>query len=1119
VVTFTRPVGTVLELYAAASDGGGDAGWLGYVLPGAPTELTSFALADAFTTYGGTFVFATAAPASPATLVASVEALLSDGMRRWIWLEQPDDVTAATTVAFAFDAPSGTLRLGASLDVGANLQLSIVSGAAIAVKGDAIRLTIGVGGAPVAWAGPSALTGGLLTAATIPCGGPQRGAVQFAQAIDRSALHDSLSWGFQTVVADTAAPSGYRLGWYPLADRTPRGQIAMNVTLDPLDVFNATGTERTAFAFADGTPIASGYRTSAGWPVTLTPVVTPPEDGQPARLWLHRAPTDTNARRDFVASPVGDFTAGVQPPAGATAGPELLCGLAGGETIAFSAGDTMRFVPQQPAFAARFPYQEASPTRAPVQPLAPRLDSTFETSWAALRTSTSDGGHYCAQPKGAALYGKPVGADAGVLTFTQPGATLAEGAPLPVLPYALAGPATGFTYSMDDFAAVETNVVAAERRAQVTTVVTGTARARPQLLLREGEGAGGGPATTPTGFVVQVDGGGAYTEIALAQDADPSPPVVMKFTEPKPELRQAFQTSDLFLVVANADALGTLAGWPSTNPGGAAFHNAMTIGDWALLADVGSHQSYGDYRNIVIVKGRPGKLADLVAKPDAWTQSSLAIPGGVKGPASELPAVSAWLQDYIAAAAVQTPDYFGAFNDLVQDDNWTGVLVLKADIAAVPEQLTGMLGGVDKTRFNAHHFGFTITKVDPAIVAMAGNSATFGLIYYVDPAVDPKAPVPQPVAPAATPWDFRVLTLKALFANASVERFESYAQLALGELFGQPVARMGAQGANPYDALLLAGSLHQQDGVSSYGLEAQGDATFSFDGGVFNKIEILQAEFSTTGRVAQPDGSTNVSARFDLYGFLDFATVTVEDRPFDLLSFGSLDGATLQQGLSFSGLGITMAFTEPADPSLPNGASTYAFDATKIAFDPIRSTVRAGSLFESLALKVDGLISGDGATTPSDLGYLDIGTAARLPGVKGPWYGLRLQANFGSPGALAGAVGLTSYVLLAWSPPAKGAAGLPLGLSLLLPGAGQGSSLLSLQGVMKLAVGPVLLKQVPAAPSGTAFMLVMTEIALKFLGILKVPPNGATSFSLFGDPAGSGGPLGWFALYNEGGDS
>lgn len=1121
MITFTRAVATVRDLYVAASDQGGDGGWLGYVLPGAPADLLSFPLLDGFSTYGGSFVLASSAPplgeSGATTLVTNVEALLGDGLRRVVWLLRPDAVSATTTVAFAFDAAAKVVRIGAELDLGANLALNVVSGSGISVQGDAIALSSGPGGAaPVTWSGPAKLTGGMIPAATIACGGAGRGTVQLTQTIDRSALYQGLNWGFQTVIVDTTAPSGYRLGWYPLATTTGP-QISIGVSVDPTDIFNRSAADRTAFAFTDaGTSLASGYRTSAGWPIGLTPVVAAQAGQQPARLWLHPSPSDATAKRDLVASPVGDFVLAPQAPAGATTAPELLCGLAGMETIAFAAGDALRFTPQQPAGAARYPYADASPTRAPVDPLAPKLDRSFTTSWAALVPAGTDGGHYSALPRGAALYGKPTAAPAGVLTPTQPGTSLKSGTSLPILPYALVGSATGYSYSIDQYGDVETKVVAPARRTLVTASGASLAASRSSASdAARGTLDDGGvhPATTPSGLVVQVDQTtGAYAEVDLAQTVTGPLPSLMKLTTPGPELHAALQTSQLFCVVTDPTALGNLAGWPATSPADPAFHNAMTIGDWALLADVGSNQTYGSYSNVLIVKGRAGRLADLVAKPDVWTQSGLAIPP--KGNASELAAVSQWLQDYIADAAGQSSDYFDAFNALVQDPNWTGILVLEADIAAIPAQLAGMLGGVDRTRFNAHHFGCTITKVDPQTVAMDGNSATFGLIYYVDPAFDTTAKTPQPVAPTASPWDFKVLTLKALFANASVERFESYAQLTLGELFGQPVAHMGGTGANVYDALILTGALHQQDGVTSYGLEVEGDATF-FPGGVFNKIEILQAEFSTTSRLPGPNGSTDVAARFDLYGYLDFATLEDDGTPFDLFSFGtSGDVGVLRQGLSFSGLGISMTFNEPADPTAPGSTPVYGFDPSAISFDVARSTARKGSLFSSLALKVDGLVSGDAQTTPSGLGYLDVATDLRLPGVKGDWYGLRLQANFGTPGALAGKIGLTSYVLLAWSPPAS-ADDAPVGLSLLLPGAGQGSSLLSLQGVMKLAVGPVLLRQVPASGggSGRAFMLVMSEIALKFLGILKLPPSGATAFYLFGDPTGSGGPLGWFALY------
>ena len=88
-----------------------------------------------------------------------------------------------------------------------------------------------------------------------------------------------------------------------------------------------------------------------------------------------------------------------------------------------------------------------------------------------------------------------------------------------------------------------------------------------------------------------------------------------------------------------------------------------------------------------------------------------------------------------------------------------------------------------------------------------------------------------------------------------------------------------------------------------------------------------------------------------------------------------------------------------------------------------------------------------------------------------------------------------------------------------LPGTGSGGSLFSLQTVLKLSIGLIqLLYKAPGADPKTdpgGFMLVLNQIALKFLGLLKLPPSGNTAFLLFGDPNATKADLGWFAVYNK----
>jgi hypothetical protein len=43
----------------------------------------------------------------------------------------------------------------------------------------------------------------------------------------------------------------------------------------------------------------------------------------------------------------------------------------------------------------------------------------------------------------------------------------------------------------------------------------------------------------------------------------------------------------------------------------------------------------------------------------------------------------------------------------------------------------------------------------------------------------------------------------------------------------------------------------------------------------------------------------------------------------------------------------------------------------------------------------------------------------------------------------------------------------------------------------------------------------LTDIALRFLGLINLPPAGKGLFYLFGNPAGASSPsgLGWYAMY------
>lgn len=120
----------------------------------------------------------------------------------------------------------------------------------------------------------------------------------------------------------------------------------------------------------------------------------------------------------------------------------------------------------------------------------------------------------------------------------------------------------------------------------------------------------------------------------------------------------------------------------------------------------------------------------------------------------------------------------------------------------------------------------------------------------------------------------------------------------------------------------------------------------------------------------------------------------------------------------------------------------------------------------------------------------------------------------GTPGELAGKIGLTSYLLTAWSPDSSGEGSYRALVGLELPGTGSGAPLISLETVLKLSIGQVWLT---IDYTKNSFLLMLTDIALKFMGLLKIPPGGSTLFYLFGNPHSEGraSGLGWYAMYKQ----
>ena len=1019
---------------------------------------------------------------------------------------------------------------------------------------------------------PALTLGGLLPAdttqpdnlATLYFAGDTQGTFSFSIFIARQALNGTLNWGFQAIVPKPMAalndPFPYLSSWLPLADGalpSPTDMLGFVAQINLVNPNNLINASRTVFLFtgtnANGssetkTKLVSFYTTTFGKTVTLYPVVDSANGQRPAGLVINPYAVKTPLQNGYRFSPVGDFVLAV---ADAQVGVPalLLCGLSGTETIAFLplvegqyGGNRLRFVGNQPAYAPQFPLQPASPIGPPIDPKAMLLDKTFATSWATVVPPPNDSAqpHYSAAPKGADPFGldkviNPV--ENGLLGLMDPGVALPQSGDLsfPLLPYAGFQAGTG-DQDMDssEIEQVERQIISPTRRNEIAKGEATLSASRHMSLGLLTSDSTDCPynTTTPAGFIARVGCDGSWSQLLLAQIMESG--LVhqqMGFTKLQPELQAAFQTDNLFLVVANATHLGKMTSGTFMPPAKQTvedeneFFNTINIGDWNFKARVGQESDYSDYRNVMIVKGVKGKLTDLVVSPDKWTMKDVFAAPSVKLPDGSISApdlaqlipLSNWLNGYFQEAIEKKDNpFFSNFAQIIQNETWTGVLLLRVDIADIPKDLAGITAGVtDPAAFYAHHIGIEISQINGQKIEQKDSSSLFGLVYYVDPNYDDSIPPhPQPLRDQSAEYEFSLLTLKALFQNTAVKKFDSLAQIVLNKVFGSPVDKMG-EGGNIYNAVLLQGAFQKNGDAAVYSLSSSTTNTYLLANNVLTLVEIDTANMST-----RDDGSTSgrVVSWIAMSGYMKFAVITDTNEPdFDIFSFGAekiTPPDELRRGLNFSNLGLQISFKKPTDEE-EAVAQEISLVEGELSFNIAASTPRATSLYRNFQLELLSLQSGDAKSSPSSLNYITVATPYGLQGVEGgAWHGLRFKLNLGTPGALASKINLSSSLLVAWADESGDqSSGYKAVVGIELPGAGSKGDLFSLQTVIKLSIGVV---QLFYNEQQQSFLLLLNEIALKLLGLLKIPPNGATAFFLFGNPKASDPTgLGWFAIYNQ----
>ncbi|MEL6133152.1 MAG: hypothetical protein AAFR59_07265, partial [Bacteroidota bacterium] len=800
---------------------------------------------------------------------------------------------------------------------------------------------------------------------------------------------------------------------------------------------------------------------------------------------------------------------------------------------------------KQPAFAPNYPLRDVSLASPGTN--NPDLEDTYLTSWANVVSDISDNIQYVSQPTGASLFAKNEGitqattaGKATLLGYFEPSIDMPPRIFVPLTPYAnVLGP-TSTSDEIAVYTTFESQVISKRRKALIVAQNT-TARAtksRARRMTLAAEDSTFTSSTTPQGLISHVLHGGGWSLLNLAQNnvdggspeylypegespTDPSQ-YQLSFINLSQTLQSAFLTNQQFLVVTLKDSLGSLfsqsgesGGQPSSDP---VFNNKMSIEGWPFDLNVGIDNSYADYKNVLIFKFCEGTLIDRAKNPKSWTQAdTFNVPSGTGSDEAyqQIVSISSWIQDYIAKAesayetGLQNPAtnqaiLFEKFHNIIHDPNWNGILALKVDVdlQEFPQQLKGLISGINLKNFNAHHFGIEINKVNASgEIKMEKNSSLFGLINYLDPVyegqliqgLNPEKPVlPTP----GETYEFKVLQLQVLFENTAIKFFQSKVQVTMNELFSDTVIGTNyPYQAGTYNTVVLDGTYQDHkdsseqgsSGTPVYVFENTLDNLFYFDSNLLTNVEIIKIQFSTL--TTDPD-ATEIQSRFTMWGYLNFAplssTVPGVDggesvtTTLDAFSFGNGDGsggADITRGLSYSNLYLEMSFNL-STPTIVD----FTFDPGQIVFNSNQSETRPYSLYPNFALQVNNLVIGNSEKLPSKLGYLTISTPGlQTSGLPGDWYGLEMTLNMGTPGELAASLDFNASLLLAWSPGTKASTDIYNAVvGIKLPGTSSNAKLMSLQGVLKLAIGTLKLEYEEAQKS---YLLTLSDIALKFLGL------------------------------------
>ena len=761
-----------------------------------------------------------------------------------------------------------------------------------------------------------------------------------------------------------------------------------------LDLARPFDHARSRVSSTTAAPFQSTFRTRWGAVVEL---VTRPGESHWVYAWDPAA-----GAAYYTLNGIWDWVASGAPP---THPIDLLPGASGTEYVRAPPGFVVSFVAGAPAFAAEYnPAVALAATTNSVFPLVKTAPdgSDVTTAWVYAQPAPAGGpasasADFYSQPARASLFVPE--ADGQFLdgydlkaAALPPGATTADApaASFPAAPYGgLDVPHDAGEGWLANVKRFETNVLTPARAQAIDDLKPPAGRpAAPSVA------TGRSIAVTPQGLLSTFSSDGAdWDSLVLAQASGGHQ--ALQYRDITGPLRQALLAQQPFVVVSDVAklmsyctttycltqetlTLAAAAGVPqgaldlakpmtgqpyesatafgqalSGHLGAAYEQYEPTIQKFAELAEVAIggwtfdlaswRWATGATPTILVVHFADGSFKDLVDDRSRWT-----LPDEFNADAKQIQdRLKAIIADAEAGAASE-PDLKPFVDTVLAGDDrpFNGVLYLNVAVPAkdFPPALEALAAGLSSPDLRAHHLGVTLSAFDvqDEQVQLA-DSALFGLILYEDP---------TDLVYKGDAYDFKVISLKVLFANATITAFSSQVELLVGRLFAE-LATLPVYGAHGPNNIVLDGTL--QDGA--YRFVSTTSSNFAITSEVVDFVTVHRAQFVT---LADKTTANRVAAQFVLEGEMGFARL----GDFDLFGFGPSKVAGDSGSLAFSNLLVAMDF----DPGAPQASRTMTFVAGQMAFDPSRSSARAKSLPARFPLQVTAMREGQAATAAGGVG-------------------------------------------------------------------------------------------------------------------------------------------------------